>query len=63
MAVMLEFYYSYLIDKPYGQKPFKTEVNFTGKDDQVKSSYDHLALVTTELYTNFGRHGMPALNS
>lgn len=47
-----------LIDLPYGEKPFRTTVDFIGMGDHVEKYNDHLAQVTTGLYTNFGTQGM-----
>jgi NAD(P)-dependent dehydrogenase (short-subunit alcohol dehydrogenase family) len=43
-----------LIDKPVGEKPFRTTVDFIGMGDHVKKYNEHLSQVTTGLYTNFG---------
>jgi NAD(P)-dependent dehydrogenase (short-subunit alcohol dehydrogenase family) len=47
-----------LIDKPYGEKPFRTTVDFIGMGDHVQKYNEHLGQVTTGLYTNFGIAGM-----
>jgi NAD(P)-dependent dehydrogenase (short-subunit alcohol dehydrogenase family) len=47
-----------LIDMPYGEKPFRTTVDFIGMGNHVQSYNDHLSQVTTGLYTNFGIAGM-----
>jgi NAD(P)-dependent dehydrogenase (short-subunit alcohol dehydrogenase family) len=47
-----------LIDKPYGEKPFRTTVDFIGMGDHVQKYNEHLGQVTTGLYTNFGIVGM-----
>jgi NAD(P)-dependent dehydrogenase (short-subunit alcohol dehydrogenase family) len=47
-----------LIDMPYGEKPFRTTVDFIGMGDHVEKYNEHLAKVTTGLYTNFGIAGM-----
>jgi NAD(P)-dependent dehydrogenase (short-subunit alcohol dehydrogenase family) len=47
-----------LIDMPYGEKPFRTTVDFIGMGDHVQKYNEHLAQVTTGLYTNFGIAGM-----
>jgi NAD(P)-dependent dehydrogenase (short-subunit alcohol dehydrogenase family) len=43
-----------LIDMPVGKKPFRTTVDFIGMGDHVQKYNEHLAQVTTGLYTNFG---------
>jgi NADP-dependent 3-hydroxy acid dehydrogenase YdfG len=43
-----------LIDKPFGEKPFRTTVDFIGMGDHVENYNEHLSQVTTGLYTNFG---------
>jgi NAD(P)-dependent dehydrogenase (short-subunit alcohol dehydrogenase family) len=43
-----------LIDKPFGEKPFRTTVDFIGMGDHVEKYNEHLSQVTTGLYTNFG---------
>lgn len=47
-----------LIDKPYGEKPFRTTVDFIGMGDHVQKYNDHLEQVTQGLYGNFGIAGM-----
>ncbi len=47
-----------LIDLPYGEKPFRTTVDFIGMGDFVEKYNDHLSQVTQGLYTNFGIVGM-----
>lgn len=47
-----------LIDKPYGEKPFRTTVDLIGMGDHVQKYNEHLDQVTTGLYTNFGIAGM-----
>ncbi len=47
-----------LIDKPTGEKPFRTTVDFIGMGDHVAKYNEHLGQVTTGLYTNFGIIGM-----
>jgi NAD(P)-dependent dehydrogenase (short-subunit alcohol dehydrogenase family) len=47
-----------LIDKPYGEKPFRTTVDFLGMGDHVEKYNDHLEQVTQVLYGNFGIAGM-----
>jgi NAD(P)-dependent dehydrogenase (short-subunit alcohol dehydrogenase family) len=43
-----------LIDKPVGEKPFRTTVDFIGMGDQVEKYNEHLSQVTNDLYSNFG---------
>jgi NAD(P)-dependent dehydrogenase (short-subunit alcohol dehydrogenase family) len=47
-----------LLDIPVGKKPFRTTVDFIGMGDHVEKYNEHLAQVTTGLYTNFGIAGM-----
>jgi NAD(P)-dependent dehydrogenase (short-subunit alcohol dehydrogenase family) len=47
-----------LIDKPYGEKPFRTTVDFIGMGDHVEKYNDYLEQVTQGLYGNFGIAGM-----
>ncbi|MFN7489074.1 MAG: SDR family oxidoreductase [Chryseotalea sp.] len=47
-----------LIDKPYGDKPFRTTVDFIGMGDHVQKYNEHLEEVMTGLYTNFGINGL-----
>jgi NAD(P)-dependent dehydrogenase (short-subunit alcohol dehydrogenase family) len=47
-----------LIDKPFGEKPFRTTVDFIGMGDHVEKYNEHLSQVTHGLYTNFGIAGM-----
>jgi NAD(P)-dependent dehydrogenase (short-subunit alcohol dehydrogenase family) len=47
-----------LIEIPYGEKPFRTTVDFIGMGDHVQKYNEHLGQVTTGLYTNFGIVGM-----
>jgi NAD(P)-dependent dehydrogenase (short-subunit alcohol dehydrogenase family) len=50
--------FSDLLDIPVGKKPFRTTVDFIGMGDHVEKYNEHLAQVTTGLYTNFGIAGM-----
>jgi NAD(P)-dependent dehydrogenase (short-subunit alcohol dehydrogenase family) len=43
-----------LIEKPYGEKPFRTTVDFIGMGDNVQKYNEHLEQIMTGLYTNFG---------
>ncbi|MDL5047673.1 SDR family oxidoreductase [Oscillatoria amoena NRMC-F 0135] len=47
-----------LIEKPYGEKPFRTTVDFLGMGDHVQKYNEHLEQVMTGLYTNFGISGL-----
>ncbi len=47
-----------LISKPYGEKPFRTTIDFIGMGEHVTKYNDHLEQVITGLYTNFGTEGM-----
>jgi NAD(P)-dependent dehydrogenase (short-subunit alcohol dehydrogenase family) len=43
-----------LIETPYGEKPFRTTVDFIGMGDHVQKYNEHLEQIMTGLYTNFG---------
>jgi NAD(P)-dependent dehydrogenase (short-subunit alcohol dehydrogenase family) len=47
-----------LIEKPYGEKPFRTTVDFLGMGDHVQKYNEHLEQVMTGLYSNFGIDGL-----
>jgi NAD(P)-dependent dehydrogenase (short-subunit alcohol dehydrogenase family) len=47
-----------LIEQPYGEKPFRTPVDFIGMGDLVQKYNEHLEQITTGLYTNFGMTGL-----
>ena len=47
-----------LIEKPYGEKAFRTTVDFLGMGDPVQKYNEHLEQVMTGLYTNFGINGL-----
>jgi NAD(P)-dependent dehydrogenase (short-subunit alcohol dehydrogenase family) len=47
-----------LIEKPYGEKPFRTTVDFIGMGEFVQKYNEHLEQVMTGLYTNFGINGL-----
>lgn len=47
-----------LIEKPYGDKPFRTTVDFIGMGEQVNKYNEHLEQIMTGLYTNFGINGL-----
>jgi NAD(P)-dependent dehydrogenase (short-subunit alcohol dehydrogenase family) len=43
-----------LIDKPKGEKPFRSTVDFIGMGEHVQKYNEHLEQIMTGLYTNFG---------
>jgi NAD(P)-dependent dehydrogenase (short-subunit alcohol dehydrogenase family) len=47
-----------LIEKPFGEKPFRTTVDFIGMGDAINKYNEHLDQLTTALYTNFGINGL-----
>lgn len=47
-----------LIEKPKGNKPFRTAVDFIGMADLIQKYNEHLEQIMTGLYTNFGTQGM-----
>jgi len=47
-----------LIEKPKGDKPFRTAVDFIGMADHIQNYNEHLEQIMTGLYTNFGTQGM-----
>lgn len=47
-----------LVEKPYGEKPFRTPVDFIGMGDLIQKYNEHLDQITTGLYTNFGLNGL-----
>lgn len=47
-----------LIEKPKGDKPFRTAVDFIGMADHIQKYNEHLEQIMTGLYTNFGTQGM-----
>jgi NAD(P)-dependent dehydrogenase (short-subunit alcohol dehydrogenase family) len=47
-----------LIEKPYGEKPYRTTVDFIGMGEHVEKYNEHLEQVTQGLYGNFGIDGM-----
>lgn len=47
-----------LIEMPYGEKPFRTTVDFIGMGEHVQKYNEHLEQVMTGLYTNFGIDGL-----
>jgi NAD(P)-dependent dehydrogenase (short-subunit alcohol dehydrogenase family) len=47
-----------LIEKPFGEKPFRTTIDFIGMAEHIQKYNDHLEQITTGLYTNFGLNGL-----
>lgn len=47
-----------LIEKPIGEKPFRTPVDFIGMGDLIRKYNEHLEQITQGLYTNFGLGGL-----
>ncbi|MFN8336362.1 MAG: SDR family oxidoreductase [Cyclobacteriaceae bacterium] len=47
-----------LIEKPHGQRPFRTTVDFIGMADHITKYNDHLEQIMTGLYSNFGIGGL-----
>lgn len=47
-----------LIEKPKGEKPFRTTVDFIGMADYIQKYNELLEQIMAELYTNFGTQGM-----
>jgi NAD(P)-dependent dehydrogenase (short-subunit alcohol dehydrogenase family) len=47
-----------LIEKPKGERPFRTTVDFIGMADHIQKYNEHLEQIMTGLYTNFGMLGM-----
>lgn len=47
-----------LIEKPKGDKPFRTAVDFIGMADHIQKYNEHLEQIMTGLYTNFGTKEM-----
>lgn len=52
-----------LLDMPFGNKPFRTVVDFTGVGSQIERYNDVLHDVTRTLMTNFGSERMLDLNA
>lgn len=46
-----------LIDKPKGERPFRTTVDFIGMGELIQKYNEHLEQITTGLLTNFGSQG------
>jgi NAD(P)-dependent dehydrogenase (short-subunit alcohol dehydrogenase family) len=47
-----------LIEKPIGEKPFRTTVDFIGMGDLIQKYNEHLEQITSGLYANFGLNGL-----
>lgn len=47
-----------LIEKPKGEKPFRTPVDFIGMADIIQKYNEHLEQIMTGIYTNFGTQGL-----
>ncbi len=47
-----------LIEKPKGEKPFRTPVGFLGMGDYIQEYNEHLEQIMIGLYTNFGTQGL-----
>lgn len=47
-----------LIEKPKGEKPFRTTVDFIGMADHIEKYNEHLEQIMIALYTNFGTQHM-----
>jgi len=47
-----------LINKPVGEKPFRTTVDFVGMGDYISKYNDHLEQIMQGFYTNTGMAGM-----
>jgi NAD(P)-dependent dehydrogenase (short-subunit alcohol dehydrogenase family) len=47
-----------LIEKPFGEKPFRTTVDFIGMGDHVQKYNEHAEQIMNGLYSNFGINGM-----
>jgi hypothetical protein len=47
-----------LVETPSGQRPFRTVVDKLGMGDPIEGYNDHLADVTTGVYTGFGMADM-----
>jgi NAD(P)-dependent dehydrogenase (short-subunit alcohol dehydrogenase family) len=52
-----------LVDTPAGQRPFRTVVDKLGMGDPIEGYNDHLAKVTTGVYTAFGMADMLQLKA
>lgn len=47
-----------IIDKPKGERPFRTAVDFIGMGELIQKYNEHLEQITTGLLTNFGSQGL-----
>jgi NAD(P)-dependent dehydrogenase (short-subunit alcohol dehydrogenase family) len=47
-----------LIEKPYGEKPFRTTVDFIGMAEHIQKYNDHLEQIMSGVYSNFGMNGL-----
>jgi NAD(P)-dependent dehydrogenase (short-subunit alcohol dehydrogenase family) len=47
-----------LIEKPKGEKPFRTPVDFIGMAEHIQKYNEHLEQIMTGIYTNFGTQAM-----
>lgn len=47
-----------LIEKPKGEKPFRTPVDFIGMGEHIQKYNEHLEQIMTGLYSNFGTQGL-----
>jgi NAD(P)-dependent dehydrogenase (short-subunit alcohol dehydrogenase family) len=47
-----------LVEKPYGEKPFRTTVDFIGMADHIDKYNEHLEQIMTGIYSNFGLNGL-----
>ena len=52
-----------LLDKPFGQKPFRTVVDYVGVGPQIERYNDVLHDVTRNVMTSFGIEDMLKLNA
>ena len=49
---------SAILKQPFGERPFKTVVDFMGMGDHIGKYNEHLHQVTSGIYTAFGDQGM-----
>lgn len=47
-----------LIEKPKGEKPFRTTADFIGMAEHIQKYNEHLEQIMTGIYTNFGTQGL-----
>ena len=50
--------YAELLEKPKGEKPFRTAVDFIGMAEHIQKYNEHHEQIMTGLYTKFGTQGM-----